>query len=96
MAWKLHSREEKEYEGDTYFFERWVDPSSNSGMVFFSGRSKETGRKIFIVEGYGIGTIDPKRFKEIAPMAPIQRTTWSTEEEGRAALERLKQENTVR
>lgn len=92
-AWELHSRKEVEHEGETYFYERWVHPPSKSGIIFFSDRSKDSGRKIYVVEGYGVGTINPKTFKEIASMAPIQRTEWLTEEEGRAALERLKEEN---
>lgn len=90
--WELFSRQEKEHEGDTYFFERWVHRPSKSGIIFFSNKAA-SGRKIFVVEGYGIGTIDPKTFEESADVAPIQRTEWLTEEEGRAALERLKQEN---
>jgi len=73
IKWKLFDRKKKMWEGKEFFFEKWVQPESKSGIIFFSVWDQAKNKKKFIIEGYGIGTIDPKKFKEIAPVAPIQR-----------------------
>lgn len=90
--WELFSRREKEYEGKKHFYERWVHRASKSGCVFFSTVDEE-GKVIYVVEGYGIGTVDPGEFREIADFAPIQRSVHKDEEKARRALRELMTEN---
>lgn len=91
-SWKLLNRKEKTFKGKQIFYERWVEKSTKSGIVFLSG-VKETGESVFIVEGYGIGTINPKNFKPIAKSAPIQRYELTSEQEGREILTQLQEFN---
>lgn len=91
MAWRLYSRDEEEFKGETYFYEKWVEDETKSGMIFFSGLDEE-GSKVYIVESYGIGTIDPKTFEEISDFAPIVYRKCHDEAEGRQFLENLQRE----
>lgn len=93
MKYTLLKREEKRYKGRKFFFEKWVEQKSKSGIVFYSSMRRSDGRKYYIVEGYGIGTIDPKTFKEIAGIAPIQRSEYRSPQAGRKGLAKLMREN---
>lgn len=89
--WELFSRREKEYKDKEFFFEKWVNPETKSGMVFFS---TIVGNRItYVVEGYGVGTINPENFDEIADSAPIQRYEFHDLKKARRCLEDLKQFN---
>ena len=92
MKYTLLKRWEKWHKGRKYFLERWVEPKSKSGIVFFSSIRRD-GSKFYVVEGYGIGTIDPKTFKEIAGIAPIQRSEYRSLKGGRKGLAKLMREN---
>lgn len=91
-GWELFDRKTKKVDGETYFFNRYINKKLKSGIIYLSGTSKKTGEKAYIVEGYGIGTIDPKTFKEIASAAPIARFEESTEEEAEKKLIELMKE----
>lgn len=82
--WELYDAEEKEWKGDRYFYNRYVHKDSKSGIVYFS--TYRESMKVFVVEGYGIGTIDPNTFKEIAAIAPIQRYERNNKEEAERVL----------
>jgi hypothetical protein len=71
--WRLFERKEKVYRGQKHFFEKWVHDESRSGIIFYSTLD-ERGKTCYVVEGYGIGTIDTKTFTERSMMAPIQRS----------------------
>lgn len=90
-GWELYDRREKEYEGDKYFYNRYVHRESESGMVYFSTLIKD--KKVFVVEGYGIGTIDPEKFVEISDIAPIQRYEIEREDLAEKVLIDLMNEN---
>lgn len=90
-GWTPFDAKEKEFEGDRYFYNRYIHRESKSGIVFYS--TKSGGKKFFVVEGYGIGTINPRTFKEITDGAPIQRHEKDTEEEAEKALIDLMKEN---
>ena len=94
-GWTLFDSKEKEHEGDRYFYNRYIHRESKSGIVYYSTKSR-AGKKYFVVEGYGIGTIDPKTFKEITEGAPIQRHEKDTEAEAEKALINLMKENADR
>jgi hypothetical protein len=85
--WKLLDRKEKIIDGFNHFFERWVETDSNSGMVFHSDISN--GKIVFVVEGYGIGTIDHKTFKETVAGTCIDRNEFVDEVEARIYLENM-------
>ncbi len=91
-GWELFDTKEKEFEGDRYFYNRYIHKKSKSGIVFYS--TKSGGKKFFVVEGYSIGTINPRTFKEITDSALIQRHEKDTEEEAEKALIELMKENT--
>lgn len=91
-GWTLFDSKEKEVEGDRYFYNRYIHKKSKSGIVYYSTKSR-AGKKYFVVEGYGIGTIDPRTFKEITDSAPIQRHEKDTEEQAEKALFELMKEN---
>lgn len=90
-GWRLHSRQEKQYMGTLHFYERWVHDRSKSGIIFLS--TVKDDRVVYIAEGYGIGTINPKTFTERGGMAPIQRSVQFTVEAGQAALLDIMKEN---
>jgi hypothetical protein len=84
----------RRYHGRKYFFERWVHDASSSGIIFYSTPDEE-GKTYYVVEGYGIGTINTKTFseREEAGIAPIQRSRHYDSHEARKRLEALKEEN---
>ena len=90
--WRLFDRRKKMYHGQTFFYERWVHDRSKSGVVFYSTLDKD-GRVFYVVEGYGIGTINSKTFTERSQCAPIQRSEHYSLEEATEALQKLKREN---
>ena len=92
MKYTLLKRREKWHKGKKYFFEQWVEPKSKSGIVFFSSIRRD-GSKFYVVEGYEIGTIDPKTFKEIEDGAIIQRSEYTSLREAKKGLAELKREN---
>jgi hypothetical protein len=92
MNWELFSRELRYHKGKRYFFERWVHKPSKSGMIFYS-TIRPSGERFYVVEGYGIGTIDPYKFREIAGIAPIQRFECDNYYEARKRLRELQREN---
>ncbi len=81
-------REEKEINGKSFFYEKWVEANSNSGIAFYMTQ-KPDGTVIYVVEGYGIGTIDSDTFEEIADGAPVQRTEYGSFREARKGLTKL-------
>jgi hypothetical protein len=85
-GWRLFSREERKYQDQEAFRERWVHDESVSGITFLS--YAEAGRVNYVVEGYGIGTVDPATFRETVEQAPIVR---SEHEDFAAATEALRQ-----
>jgi hypothetical protein len=91
-GWELFDTKEKEWKGEQYFHNRYVHKESKSGIVYFS--TENEGKKLFIVEGYGIGTINPKTFKETVDFAPIQRHELENEEDADKALVDLMKKNT--
>ena len=91
-GWELYDSEEKEWKGGKYFFNRYVHRESKSGIVYLSTITSEES-KVFIIEGYGIGTIDPITFKEIADIAPIQRYEIEREDLAEKVLIDLMNEN---
>ena len=90
----LFSRKEKMFKGKKFFFERWVERKSKSGIVCYSD-VKDSGCRYYVVEGYGVGTINTDTFSEIDDgcIAPIQRSKHRTEPAARRALIRLMNEN---
>lgn len=90
-GWKIFDTKEKEWKGEQYFYNRYVHKESKSGVVYFS--TEKEGKKLFIVEGYGIATIDPETFEEIADLAPIQRHELEKEEDAEKALTDLMKKN---
>ena len=92
MKYTLLKRQEKPFKGKKFFLEKWVEPKSKSGIVFFS-TVKPDGSRYYVVEGYGIGTIDPKTFTAIADLAPIQRSEYRSLEAARKGLAKLMREN---
>ena len=88
-AYHLFSREEKVYKGKKVFFERWIEPKSKSGIIFYSDVKPVEG-KYYVVEGYGISTVNPKGFS-VAPgtTALIQRRTYKHERGAREGLRSL-------
>jgi hypothetical protein len=93
-GWELFDREEREWKGERYFWNRYIHRESKSGINYFS--TFKDGEKVFVVEGYGVGTIDPDTFKEISDIAPIQRCECDSQEEAEKALIGLMEENTNR
>jgi hypothetical protein len=93
MKFILLKRREKWHKGKKYFHEQWVEPKSESGIVFYSSMRRSDGSKYYVVEGYGIGTIDPKTFNEIAGIAPIQRSEYTSLKTAKKGLAELKREN---
>lgn len=91
-GWELFEAKEKEWRGEHYFYNRYVHKESKSGIVYFS--TEREGKKLFVVEGYGIGTIDPETFEEITDFTPIQRHEKEKEEDAEEALFDLMKENT--
>jgi hypothetical protein len=85
--WKLFDRREKIVDGFNHFYERWVETDSNSGIVFYS--DVFNGKIVFVVEGYGIGTIDHKMFKETVAGTCIDRNEFVDEIEARIYLENM-------
>lgn len=92
MAWKLFDRKEAKIEGKRCFYEKWIEPKGKSGIVFFC--YPEEGRVVYVVEGYGVGTINPKTFRELGGIAPIQTYRFHGFGTARKALTYLKQWNT--
>jgi hypothetical protein len=108
-GWKLRKRQEWEFTmPDTSkvigFQELWIHPDSKSGIMTYASfevedRVCQYGHKhlasevYYIVEGYGIGTIDPKTLKEIGGFAPIERTEHATLEDARLALRYLMEDD---
>lgn len=99
-SWKLFKRRTKNYEGRNYFHEKWVDPITKSGMVFYStlsdsdkknfyGYKHPKGNVYFVVEGYGKGTISQRTFKEIGPSAPIERYEFEDKNRAKAKLKEM-------
>ena len=93
MVWRLRKRVEREHRGRVFFYEQWVDPESRSGIVFMNGIDRRTGKIIYVFEGYGIGTVDPETFEEIAEGAPVEHFRTYSYEEARRILEMLKEHN---
>ena len=93
MVWRLKKRVEREYGGKVFFYDQWVEPESKSGIVFMNGIDRKSCKIIYVVEGYGIGTVDPKTFKEIADGAPIEHFETESYEEAKRILEMLKEHN---
>ena len=94
MKYVLLERKVRRYKGKKIFFEKWVEPRSKSGIVFYSN-VKPKGSIYYVVEGYGIGTIDPKTFSEIPGVgcAPIQRSEYKSLAEAREGLAKLMKSN---
>jgi hypothetical protein len=90
--WKLFAKKEKDYKGYHHFMERWVEPVSKSGIEYFSNVDGN-GKLIFVVRGFGIGTINPKSFTERKGLAPIQEYELGNEADGRRVLEMLMEFN---
>lgn len=95
LKWQLLDRKAKEHQGKSFFYERYVQRESKSGIVFYSTLKRVKGKKIsiYVIEGYGIGTIDPKTFGEIGKMAPIQRYELRDYATAKKTLEALKEFN---
>ncbi len=91
--WKLLQRRTKSQGTVKYFYEKWHHAKSNSGAVIYSQRDENTGKRYFVVEGYGIGTLNNK-FKEIGgTVAPIQKSEHNYEKDARQALNYLMNDN---
>jgi hypothetical protein len=90
-GWEVFDTKEKEKKGEKYFHNRYIHKESKSGVIYFS--TEKGGKRLFIVEGYGIGTIDPETFKEIAELAPLQRYELEKEEDAEKALIDLMNKN---
>jgi len=101
--WKLYDRNTKTVDGHKHFFERWVEPESSSGMLFFSDVSPKDeknfynyrhpkGTVYYVVEAYGVGTIDTKKFKEKTGGCFIDRTEFEDLEQAKKFLENKQQE----
>jgi len=99
-GWKLLNIRIKTVDGYEHFYERWVHVKSKSGIVFYStictnpqpnfyGYEHKKGSVYFVVEGYGIGTIDPKTFKEITNGTCIQHTEYEDREQAILGLQSL-------
>ena len=108
MGWKLLQRREmdcKMPDGkvETLFYEKWFHPESQSGITAYStfeanksvcenGFLHEAAEVYYIVEGYGIGTLDSD-FKEIGDIAPIERSEHGAIDDARQALRVLMEDN---
>lgn len=108
-GWKLGERQEREMtmpdaKKVLAFHELWLHPDSKSGIVTFATFEKEdhvcpyghehlAGEIYHVVEGYGIGTIDPRTHKEIGGFAPIEHTEHATLDDARLALRYLMEDH---
>ncbi len=70
-GWEVFDIKEKKGRGEKHFYKRYVHKESKSGLIYFS--TEKEGKRLFVVEEYGIGTIDPETFKQVAGSAPVQR-----------------------
>lgn len=92
--WHLLDRKRQTYQGHELFLERWVHDASRSGIRFFS--VVEAGQPKYVVEGYGVGTINPATFEEVTDEAPIQRSEHEDYQEAREALNTLMEDSYLR
>jgi hypothetical protein len=106
--WKLIQRREMDCKmpdgkEQSLFHEKWFHPESQSGIVTYSsfearkavcsyGYAHEAADVYYVIEGYGIGTLDAG-FREIGDIAPIQRTEHATLDQARQALRALMEDN---
>ncbi len=86
-GWELFDKKEYEERGEKHFHNRYVHKESKSGISYFS--TKKDGKKLFVAESYGIGTIDPETFKETAHVEPVIRRERENETEAEKALVEL-------
>ncbi len=107
-GWRLLQRREMvcrmpDGKEQTLFYEKWHHTESQSGIVTYStfeanknvcsyGYSHEAAAVYFVVEGYGIGTLD-SNFREIGDLAPIERSEHGTHDDARQALRVLMEDN---
>jgi hypothetical protein len=107
-GWKLVQRREmgcKMPDGkeQTLFYEKWFHPESKSGIVSYSsldphssvcsyGYMHQAAEVYYVVEGYGIGTLD-SNFREIGDIAPIQRSEHATPDDASEALRLLMEDD---
>ena len=90
--WKLLQRRTKSKGTVKYFYEKWHHTKTDSGIIIKKELDEKIGKPYFVVEGYGIGTINNK-FKEIDGVAPIQRSEHNYEKDARQALNYLMNDN---
>ncbi len=107
-GWKLLQRKDMDCKmpdgkEQTLFYEKWFHLESQSGIVaYFSfeerktvcsyGYAHEAADVYYVVEGYGIGTLDSD-FREIGDVAPIQRSEHVSLDYARQALLVLMEDN---
>ena len=107
-GWKLLQRREVDCsmpfgKNETLFHEKWFHPDSQSGIVAYSTfeasrnvcgyeYSHEAAAVYYVVEGYGIGTLDSD-FREIGEIAPVERSEHGALEDARQALRVLMEDN---
>lgn len=92
-GWEVFDAKEKKGRGEKHFYNRYIHKESKSGLIFFS--TEKDGKKLFVVEEYDIGTIDPETFKQIAESASIQRYETEDEDEAEKTLIDLMKKNTA-
>ena len=81
-----------ESKGNWLFSEKWFEPGSKSGIALHKILNPD-GEIRYILEDYGIGTIDPKTFSKKSDGAPIQRMEYRTDDKAREALGNLMKKN---
>ena len=102
MSWKLFDRKTKRHLGYLLFKEKWVEPITKSGVVFYSdiseiddtnfyGYTHPKGSVFYGIEAYGIGTVHPKTFTERGTMAPIERYEFNDLKQAKDMLKKLKE-----
>ena len=74
------------------FSEKWFEPGSKSGIAFYRALNPD-GESCYVVEDYGIGTVNAKTFMKKNGKAPIQRMEYKTDDEAREALGNLMKKN---
>ncbi len=92
LQYFLLKRREWNSKGNLLFFEKWFEPGSKSGIAFYNTLNPD--REIcYVVEDYGVGTIDPKTFGKRNDGTPIRRMEYKEYTEAREGLGELMKKN---
>ena len=92
LQYFLLRKREWESKKNWFFLEKWFEPGSKSGIAFYRALNPD-GEICYVVEDYGIGTVNLRTFMKKNGKAPIQRMEYKTDNEAREALGKLMKKN---